>query len=712
MGCCSSKVSALPHGYGMGTEPKYRGVKQTQDQDVTILWDTDDVCCPPDNYTSLLFLNALHKTFVQNLSRKEPRVVLVYDDQRALNMSREAVALRSYLQTESVELLGSQGTTQQTLEDEIRKIVANAGPKSTIVLISSPATYKDACACARQHDIFVERLFSTSGLSRFADESNANWMCSLDHFLKANSVTDWRFDNGDQSSSVTFRSKLHSEVPCAGQTSLDVQASGESPPAAAARYVETKALHEEFSTQAPAQSTPANSEVKAEMAAGVIACSRNYEADGVWEKRDKRNLKSQAKDDADSEAAPIIEVSAVTEMELADMPAEDAITARASGSAAGADTLATAANSGATSTYEVAHAAAEPVQAEIVCPPQEPVPADDPVIIQGPASNETNVPTEQAAPMKEPAPNEVPVAPEEPTASVEASPDTAAAAVLCSAEEPAPEEVSNAMLEPTAEPDDLSVPILDGEETCDSSIGLAVDTMLDDVQTGLMQEFGSTDGSSLGGGGAGGNSVVGEPDVSDFDEPPAQKRGSAKGAQKSAISFAEPHTSVCETAADAAVEALAGADSADAAPDPTNAPTRASVSRLGLSMRRGYTRVPSAVHEGDLAMDIEPMDPHAAAVDDGAETTVAPLPQITQRDAPEVVPMIGPDPEMAWKAEVMRTLRACSGKAVKVETLLGMVPHPTQAGGAQYRAQLEEHLIDRKLAVWAEDGYAIQLVSA
>lgn len=28
---------------------------------MTILWDTDDIGCPPDNYTSLLFLNALHK---------------------------------------------------------------------------------------------------------------------------------------------------------------------------------------------------------------------------------------------------------------------------------------------------------------------------------------------------------------------------------------------------------------------------------------------------------------------------------------------------------------------------------------------------------------------------------------------------------------------------------------------------------------------------
>lgn len=58
-----SRVSVLPDGYGMGTEPKYRGAKQTRDREVTILWDTDDVGCPPDNYTSLLFLNALHEVW-------------------------------------------------------------------------------------------------------------------------------------------------------------------------------------------------------------------------------------------------------------------------------------------------------------------------------------------------------------------------------------------------------------------------------------------------------------------------------------------------------------------------------------------------------------------------------------------------------------------------------------------------------------------------
>lgn len=61
MGCGSSKVSAVPDGCAMGTEPKYRGIKQTQGREVTILWDTDTTGCPPDNYTSLLFLNALHK---------------------------------------------------------------------------------------------------------------------------------------------------------------------------------------------------------------------------------------------------------------------------------------------------------------------------------------------------------------------------------------------------------------------------------------------------------------------------------------------------------------------------------------------------------------------------------------------------------------------------------------------------------------------------
>lgn len=66
--------------------------------------------------------------------------------------------------------------------------MATANPKSTIVLISSPTTYQDACACARQRNMFVERLFNTAGLSRFVEESNANWMCSLGQFLKANRI--------------------------------------------------------------------------------------------------------------------------------------------------------------------------------------------------------------------------------------------------------------------------------------------------------------------------------------------------------------------------------------------------------------------------------------------------------------------------------------------------------------------------------------------
>lgn len=72
---------------------------------------------------------------------------------------------------------------------EIRKIVATANPQSTIVLISSPTAYQDACACARQRSIFVERLFSTDAVSRFIDESNANWMCSLKQFLNSNNIT-------------------------------------------------------------------------------------------------------------------------------------------------------------------------------------------------------------------------------------------------------------------------------------------------------------------------------------------------------------------------------------------------------------------------------------------------------------------------------------------------------------------------------------------
>lgn len=58
MGCSWSKASVAP---ASATEPRYAGVKQTQGLKVTILWDADEIECPPDNYTSLQFLNALHK---------------------------------------------------------------------------------------------------------------------------------------------------------------------------------------------------------------------------------------------------------------------------------------------------------------------------------------------------------------------------------------------------------------------------------------------------------------------------------------------------------------------------------------------------------------------------------------------------------------------------------------------------------------------------
>lgn len=289
--------------------------------------------------------------------------------------------------------------------------------------------------------------------------------------------------------------------------------------------------------------------------------------------------------------------------------------------------------------------------------------------------------------------------PLEPPTETEAPPPPPDSAVEHLCADPAPE--------PAADPEQAADP-LDGEETCDSSIGHAVDTMLDDVQTGLMHEFGSSDGSSLGG-------SVGEQNTArdmaspETEDAPGSRKVSAKGS--GGVAFAEPHTNTGENAADAAVSALEGTDSDDAPTCHSSTQGRGSVkSRLGLSMRRGYTRAPSAVTERDLDMEIEPMDAHAAA-EDGAEVLEASAAQLQapRDDAPEVVPMIGPDPTMAWKADIMRTLRAAGEKAVKVETLLGMVPHPECAAGGEYRTQLEEHVIGRGLAVWAEDGYAVQL---
>ena len=343
-------------------------------------------------------------------------------------------------------------------------------------------------------------------------------------------------------------------------------------------------------------------------------------------------------------------------------------------------------------------------------PAEEPVPVVEPDSFDASAHTaELGTATEmvQDKEIASPAVSAEPVAADAPMEPVPCEAPSTEAAVC-------PEEPHVEARSAAADVDIMSRPqtedIHDGAETCDSSIGLAVDTMLDDVQTSLMHEFGSTDGSSLGGGiGDRGSNPTAASTQPDVDEDACGKRKSSKEARKSGITFAEPGTAPSENAVEAALESLAGADSTDAAPATTSIPSRASVhSKLGLSMRRGYTRAPSAVNDADLTMDIEPMEPHAAAGSEGGEAT-APLPALPKADVPEVVPMIGPDPTMAWKADVMRTLRASGGRPVKVETLLGMVPHPTHTGGGGYRAQLEEHLIDRRLAVWAEDGYAVQL---
>jgi hypothetical protein len=60
MGCKQSKVVS-ESGYGMGTAPRYQGIKKSAGREVAIFWDMDDVSCPPNNELSLRFLNALHE---------------------------------------------------------------------------------------------------------------------------------------------------------------------------------------------------------------------------------------------------------------------------------------------------------------------------------------------------------------------------------------------------------------------------------------------------------------------------------------------------------------------------------------------------------------------------------------------------------------------------------------------------------------------------
>lgn len=109
---------------------------------------------------------------MQNASRKDPRVLVAYDSDRPLNMSPEAVALRSYLETESVELLGSQGTTRQTLEDVCPQLMAQNASffvelqvKQRACVVAGDSENRSHSG-TKEHDRFAQRATCMRGCMR------------------------------------------------------------------------------------------------------------------------------------------------------------------------------------------------------------------------------------------------------------------------------------------------------------------------------------------------------------------------------------------------------------------------------------------------------------------------------------------------------------------------------------------------------------------
>jgi hypothetical protein len=68
-----------------------------------------------------------------------------------------------------------------------------------------------------------------------------------------------------------------------------------------------------------------------------------------------------------------------------------------------------------------------------------------------------------------------------------------------------------------------------------------------------------------------------------------------------------------------------------------------------------------------------------------------------------------PDPMLAWKAAVLRTLRSTQDGAMTVTSLAALVPNPEP--GSSYAAYLQTHLVDRELAKWVVQNESIQLTS-
>jgi hypothetical protein len=110
---------------------------------------------------------------------------------------------------------------------------------------------------------------------------------------------------------------------------------------------------------------------------------------------------------------------------------------------------------------------------------------------------------------------------------------------------------------------------------------------------------------------------------------------------------------------------------------------------LAVSMYRGRPRLAPTASDAS-SIHIKPMDSGVVA----AEPIFNPY-------------AVGPDPMMAWKAEVLRTLRNAEDHAMTIASLAALATNPVP--GTSYSSHLQEHLVDRKLAIWVVENESIQL---
>ena len=148
-------------------------------------------------------------------------------------------------------------------------------------------------------------------------------------------------------------------------------------------------------------------------------------------------------------------------------------------------------------------------------------------------------------------------------------------------------------------------------------------------------------------------------------------------------------------AAAAALEAGQSSDDDDAPP-----PLRVVDAKRSITLDRANTRDPVSDNEADDLVAL--MDSAQPISSDGSDGSAA--------AAPRNPYATGPDPMLAWKATVLRTLRQTDDGAMTVATLAALAPNPVE--GSSYTDHLQEHLIDRVLAKWVVQGESVQLVTS